>query len=228
MAAAYKDSLDTIFVDLKSRRDDTRQNAASRLTEQVNAAFRELLPADFNRYYEDINRRIHNLIITGADTHERIGGLYALNALIDFKGDDAALKVTKFNTYLRRTFEGNDTSAMVVAAKCLGRLAAPGGALTAELVEAEVKHALEWLTSDRNENRRFAAVLILRELARHNGTLLYNAIPQILVNLWEGLRDQKVGIRDTSAETMREMFKVLSARDQQNRQSCLTRTYELL
>ena len=64
----------------------------------------------------------------------------------------------------KRILEGSDTHAMVVAAQCLGKLATPGGALTAELVEAEVKHALEWLTSERNENRRFAAVLILREL----------------------------------------------------------------
>ncbi|KAK0251290.1 phosphatidylinositol kinase- protein kinase tor1 [Friedmanniomyces endolithicus] len=226
MAQVHRDHLEAIFTELKSRNDATRQAAAAKLGEQVNAAFRELPQADFVRYYEDINRRIHALVLNGVDTHERTGGLYALNALIDFKGDDAALKVTKFSTYIRRTLDGNDTSAMVVAAKCLGRLAAPGGALTAELVEAEVKHALELLTSERNENRRFAAVLTLRELARHNGTLLYNAVPQILGHLWEGLRDQKVLIRETSAETMREMFKVLSARDQQNRQSCLTRTYE--
>ncbi|TKA63316.1 hypothetical protein B0A55_12457 [Friedmanniomyces simplex] len=226
MAQVHRDNLETIFTELKSRNDATRQAAAVKLGEQVNAAFRELPQGDFTRYYEDINRRIHTLVLNGVDTHERTGGLYALNVLIDFKGDDAALKVTKFSTYIRRTLDGNDTSAMVVAAKCLGRLAAPGGALTAELVEAEVKHALELLTSERNENRRFAAVLTLRELARHNGTLLYNAIPQILGHLWEGLRDQKVVIRETSAETMREMFKVLSARDQQNRQTCLTRTYE--
>ncbi|KAI7361369.1 TOR1 phosphatidylinositol 3-kinase, partial [Hortaea werneckii] len=122
--------------------------------------------------------------------------------------------------------EGNDTSAMIVAAKCLGRLAAPGGALTAELVDAEVKHALEWLTSERHENRRFAAVLILRELARHNGTLLYHAVPGILINIWEGLRDQKVVIRETSAEVVSQLFKILSARDPQARQSCLSRVFE--
>ena len=95
---------------------------------------------------------------------------------------------------------------MIVAARCLGRLATPGGALTAELVEAEVKHALEWLTSERNENRRFAAVLILKELARNSSTLVYPYIPGILVSIWEGLRDQKVGIRETAAEGCRPML----------------------
>lgn len=226
MAQAYKDTVDTIFTDLRARNDTTRQNAAAKLGEQINSAFRELSTPEFTRYYEDVHRRIHGLVINGLDTHERTGGLYALNALIDFRGDDAAVKVTRFNTYLKKTLEGNDTSAMIVAAKCLGRLAAPGGALTAELVDAEVKHALEWLTSERNENRRFAAVLILRELARHNGTLLYHAVPGILVNIWEGLRDQKVVIRETSAEVVSQLFKILSARDPQNRQTCLTRTFE--
>jgi FKBP12-rapamycin complex-associated protein len=172
MAQAYRDNLDTLFAELRARPEATRQHAAVKLGEQVNAAFRELPPADFSRYYSDINTRMVTLILSGTDTHERTGGLFALNALIDFKGDDAAQKVTKFSNYIKRTLEGNDTSAMVIAARCLGRLATPGGALTAELVEAEVKHALEWLTSERNENRRFAAVLILRELARNSSTLL--------------------------------------------------------
>ncbi|RMY94467.1 hypothetical protein D0862_08960 [Hortaea werneckii] len=226
MAHAYRDTLDSIFSELRSRSDTTRQNAASRLTEQVGLAFRELPPPEFTRYYDEVNRRIPQLVIGGVDTHERTGGLYALNALIDFKGDEAAGKVPRFNMMLKRTLEGNDTSAMIVAAKCLGRLAAPGGALTAELVDAEVKHALEWLTSERHENRRFAAVLILRELARHNGTLLYHAVPGILINIWEGLRDQKVVIRETSAEVVSQLFKILSARDPQARQSCLSRVFE--
>lgn len=226
MAQAYRDDLDTLFTELRARSEATRQNAAAKLGEQVNAAFRELPPADFSRYYSDINTRMVTLILSGTDTHERTGGLFALNALIDFKGDDAAQKVPKFSNYIKRTLEGNDTSAMIIAARCLGRLATPGGALTAELVEAEVKHALEWLTSERNENRRFAAVLILKELARNSSTLLYPYIPGILASIWEGLRDQKVLIRETAAETVSQCFKILSARDPQQRTQCLTRMFE--
>ncbi|WPH02862.1 Hypothetical protein R9X50_00573000 [Acrodontium crateriforme] len=226
MAQLYKDSFEVIFVDLKARHESTRSNAAAKLGEQVQSAVRELAPAEFNRYYNEVQKKIFELTLQGSDTHERTGGLYALNALIDFKGDDAAQKTTKFGSVLNRVLEGNDTSAMIVAAKCLGRLAAPGGALTAELVEAEVKHALEWLTSERNENRRFSAVLVLRELARHNPSLLINVVANILIASWEGLRDQKVVIRETSAEVVRECFKILSARDPQQRQTCLSRMFE--
>lgn len=226
MTTAYSETLSAIFQDLKSRSEKIRQAAAARLIEQVTAAFRELQPTVWNAYYNEVNVKMVGFILSGQDTHERIGGLYALNALIDFKGDDAASKVTKFSNYIKRTLEGNDTSAMIVAAKCLGRLAIPGGALTAELVEAEVKHALEWLTSERNENRRFAAVLIMRELAKNSSTLLYMYVPGILTSIWEGLRDQKVVIRETAAEVVSQCFKILNARDLQMRTSCMTRMYE--
>ena len=224
--SAYRETLDPIFADLKHRQDGTRQAAAIKLLDQSNAYFRDLSPAEWQKYYNEMIGRMVALILTGTDTHERTGGLYALNALVDFKGDDAAQKVTKFSNLIKRTLEGSDTAAMVVAARCLGKLATPGGTLTAELVDAEVKHALEWLTSERNENRRFAAVLILRELARNSSTLLYQFIPEILISIWECLRDQKVAIRETAAETVSMCFSILSARDQVTRQNCLVRMLE--
>lgn len=124
--------------------------------------------------------------------------------------------------------KGNDTAAMVVAAKTLGRLVAPGGTLTAELVDAEVKLALEWLQIERNENRRFAAVLILQELARSSSTLLYAWVPQILEVIWVALRDLKVMIRESAAQTVSQCFEILTARDPQVRQTWLTRTYDEL
>lgn len=226
MALAYRDTLEPLLTQLKSKNDQQRQNAAAKILDAVNILYRDLPPAEFQRLYGDVNKRMVELIHYGNDTHERTGGLYLLNELIKFRGDDAAQKVTKFSGYIRRTMEGNDTSAMVIAARSLGRLATPGGALTAELVEAEVKHALELLTSERNENRRFAAVVALRELARNSSTLLYQYIPGILASIWEGLRDQKVAIREVSADVVSQCFKILSARDPQQRQTCLTRMYE--
>lgn len=168
------------------------------------------------------------LVQNGNDTHERTGGLYALGQLIEFKGDDAAQKITRYHTIIRNVMKGNDTAAMMVAAKTLGRLVAPGGTLTAELVDAEVKIALEWLQIERNENRRFAAVLILKELASSSPTLLYAWVPQILEVIWVALRDPKVVIRESAAATVSQCFEILTARDPQIRQTWLTRTYDEL
>ena len=47
---------------------------------------------------------------------------------------------------------------MEMAAKAVGKLALASGTYTAEYVEFEVKRSFEWLTGDRNEGRRYAAV----------------------------------------------------------------------
>ena len=164
--------------------------------------------------------------MTSNETSEKIGGILAVEQLISFDGDDAAQKTTRFSGYLRAALRSNDNTVLLFAARALGRLAVPGGALTAELVESEVKSALEWLQSDRQESRRFAAVLTIRELARNSPTLLYAFVPQIFDCIWVALRDSKVLIRETAAEAVGACFEIISARDAQLRQQWFSKVYE--
>ncbi|KAK6543250.1 phosphatidylinositol kinase- protein kinase tor1, variant 2 [Orbilia ellipsospora] len=170
----------------------------------------------FTRFSNDVNKRIFEMIHSN-DTTDKIGGILALDRLIDIDGDDSMQKTPRFAHYLRSVIRGNDTAAMVLAAKSLGRLATPGGPLTAELVESETRQALEWLQSDRQENRRFAAVLLLKELARNSPTLFYTYVPQILELLWVALRDSKVLIREAAAEALCACLEILYQRDSQLR-----------
>ena len=185
------------------------------------------LPSDkFQDYYNNVNHRISQLVVQSNDTTEKIGGILAIDALISFDGDDAAQKTTRFSGYLRSALRSNDNTVLVFAARALGRLAIPGGALTAELVEAEVSSALEWLQSDRQETRRFAAVLIIRELALNSPTLLYAFVPQIFDCILVALRDPKVLIRETAAEAAGACFEIIAARDAHLRQQWLGRVYD--
>jgi FKBP12-rapamycin complex-associated protein len=165
-------------------------------------------------------------VVHGNDTNERIGGIWALDSLIDFKGDDAGQKTTRFASYLRAVMRGNDTAAMISAARALGRLASPGGTITAELVEAEVKTALEHLQTERQENRRFAAALTLKELARSSPTLLFGWVPQILEVIWIALRDPKIMIREAGSDAVSACIEIMSTRDSDVRQKWLTYIYK--
>lgn len=121
---------------------------------------------------------------------------------------------------------GNDKTAMVLAAKALGRLAVPGGSLTAELVESEVKSALEYLQTEQQDNRRFAAVLTLRELAANSPTHIYGWIPEIFEVIWIALRDKLVLIRESAAEAVSECFKIIAARDGGQRHHWLIKMWD--
>ena len=107
----------------------------------------------------------------GGNTYERTGGLYAVDRLIDFKGEDAGNKATRFRTHIHTIMSGSDRNAMRVASAVLRHLVKSSGPLASTIVDAEEKAALESLQVERNEDRRFAAVLTLTELAKSSPTL---------------------------------------------------------
>ncbi|CAG8613704.1 7931_t:CDS:2, partial [Scutellospora calospora] len=119
-----------------------------------------------------------------------------------------------------------DQQIMILASKALGKLAAPNGAVTAIFVMREVNTALEYLQGDRQELRRYAAALILRELAQNAPTLVYGHVPAILDSIWVGLRDQKQIIREASAETLSACLKIVYERESVLRIQWYNKIYE--
>jgi FKBP12-rapamycin complex-associated protein len=148
-----------------------------------------------------------------------------LDELVDFDGVDVALKYTRFTQNLKTVLRGKDMNPMRPAAAALGKLCRPGGSLISELVDSELKTALEWLQNDRVEERRYSAVLVLRELALNAPTLMYQYIPTIFEWIWVGLRDVRQQIRETSAETVSACFRIIRERDQEMKQIWMGKIY---
>ncbi|KAL7268146.1 phosphatidylinositol kinase-related protein kinase tor1 [Rhizina undulata] len=207
------------------RHEEIRQKATNELKIHLELISREYSPENFSRYLAEVNRKVNEFMHSN-DSVDKIGGILALGVLIDVDHDDSTQKTTRYANYLRSIMRGNDNHCMVLAAKTLGQLAAPGGTLTSELVESEVKQALEWLQIDRQENKRFASVLLLRELARSSPTLIYGFIAQVLDLVWVALRDPKVLIRETAAEALGICLAIMKNRDQKNREQWYSKILE--
>lgn len=131
-------------------------------------------------------------------------------------------KITRFSGYLRNTLtnQHSDTTTVVMVTKALGKLAKISGystskTLTAEWVEFETKRALEWLEGDskhKDDGRRYAAVLVLKELAENAPTLFYAHVATFLDHIWNGLRDQSVIVREGSVLALRAVLALISER----------------
>ena len=80
-----------------------------------------------------------------------------LVGLIGVDGGNST-RISRFANYLRNMIPCNDVSVMEMVAKAIGRLAQVGGIYAADYVEFEIKKTLEWLSGDRHEGRRHAAV----------------------------------------------------------------------
>ncbi|KAI0192013.1 armadillo-type protein [Xylaria flabelliformis] len=220
------EALEFITRDLKSRSgDEVRRRAAVQLRELVTVSYRDFPAENFLSFYNAVNSKITNLIIHGNDSSERLGGVYALDALVDFDGVDVTAKYTRFTASLKAILRGKDIVPMQAAAIALGKLCRPGGSLISELIESEVKTALEWLQSDRIEEKRYSAVLVLRELARNAPTLMYGYVNHIFDFIWVGLRDPRNLIRTTAGETVCACFRIIRERDQEMKQTWMSKMY---
>ncbi|PSR84348.1 phosphatidylinositol 3-kinase-like protein [Coniella lustricola] len=221
------ESLDGLVKEIKSRTvsEDQRKRFALKLRDVAAVCQRDLSQDHFAIFLAQVQKAISSLIIHGSDTAERLGGIYIVDTLVDFDGIDMATKYTRFTQNLRQVLRGKDINPMRPAAEVLGKLCRPGGSIISELVEAETKNALEWLQSDRIEERRYSAVLVLRELARNAPTLMYAYVGMVLDLLWAGLKDQRHLIRATSAEAVSACFRIMRERDQELKQLWMDKMY---
>ncbi|GAB1316207.1 phosphatidylinositol kinase-related protein kinase tor1 [Madurella fahalii] len=212
-------ALDQYIKEVRNRTyaEDQRKRAARQVRDLVNIAKQEMGAEQFQRFFDMVNQRTMALI-QGTDNYDKMGGVYILDALVDFDGIEPALKYSRFQQYIGIILRGKGLNPMQPAAVVLGKLCKPGGSLISELVDAEVQTALEWLQSDRVEERRYSAVLVLRELARNCPTLMYPYVGYIFDQIWIGLRDPRHLIRATSSETVSACFKIIRERDQEMKQ----------
>ncbi|EXX76507.1 Tor2p [Rhizophagus irregularis DAOM 197198w] len=205
--------MDDIINRLKNKDKAVQQKAALEL---------RLLVEGQPNLLNEANKRIFELM--QGDTPDKIGGILAIDSLINNNIETTTL--SRFTNYLKMVLPSGDQQIMILASKALGKLAAPSGAVTAIFVSREVNTALEYLQGDRNESRRYAAALVLRELAQNAPTLIYTYVSSILDNIWVGLRDQKQIIREASAETLSACLKIVYERESSMRIQWYTKIYD--
>ena len=131
------------------------------LREHVEAEARNKPQELFARYMRDLYRRILRLI-NSPDLRYRLGGVYAIDQLTDAKLGENVGKINRFATYLRDVITPTCEPALAEAAsRALGHLVSVGGALTADIVDMEVKRSIAWLRDpERVEVSLFSFIFV--------------------------------------------------------------------
>ncbi|KYQ91695.1 protein kinase [Tieghemostelium lacteum] len=221
----WADALTKILVDLKNKKEEDRIKASKSLKNYVITQSREMTNENFTKFMQDVNNLIFELV-NSSGVNEKIGGIMAIDELIDVDYDENATKITRLANYLRIGLCSNDYTVMLMASRALGRLARSSGTLTAECVEFEVTRALEWLSGERYEARRHAAVLVLKELAQNAPTLFYVHAGSFVDLIWVALKDTKVAIRDGAVEALRACLELISERESRLRLQWYQKIYD--
>ncbi|KAJ3235923.1 phosphatidylinositol kinase- protein kinase tor1 [Chytriomyces hyalinus] len=194
-------STDLLFRHLSTCDSESERGAASiRIKEHTALLSRELIGDALTKYLQnEVYRRIFELIQPKNSPVQKLGAIAVINALADFHGADVNVKLTRFANYLRVLLPGSTPQITESAAAALGKLVQPGGALISDIVDFELKRALEWLQGERTEANRYAAALVLNELARSSPTLVSSNVSKVLDLIWILLRDAKASIRESGS-----------------------------
>lgn len=219
------DALNRILADLCTR-GNPKEGASHALKKHLEEEARDLNGEAFSRFMDQLYDRISSHLESN-DVGENLGALRAIDELIDVALGENASKVSKFSNYMRTVFEvKRDPEILVLASKVLGHLARAGGAMTADEVEFQVKTALDWLRGDRVEYRRFAAVLILKEMAENASTVFNVHVPEFVDAIWVALRDPTLAVRERAVEALRACLRVIEKRETRWRVQWYYRMFE--
>jgi serine/threonine-protein kinase mTOR len=152
-------------------------------------------------------------------THERLGGLVAIDRLLDIESDEAieprAVKHYRLYQYVKSGLQCNDINLMITASKTLGRVLEIGGNFGDAFMPAEIPRLLESLNNDRDLSR-YAAVLILRALARFSVAQFYPFVGNVLERIWIPLRDSRVVVREGAADLLASCLDIVGNRPGQS------------
>ncbi|KAJ4716092.1 Serine/threonine-protein kinase TOR [Melia azedarach] len=219
------DALNRILADLCTH-GNPKEGGSLALRKHIEEQARDLGGEAFSRFMDQLYDRISSLL-ESHDVAENLGALRAIDELIDVALGENASKVSKFSHYMRTVFEvKRDREILVLASKVLGHLARAGGAMTADEVEFQVKMALDWLRGDRVEYRRFAAVLILKEMAENASTVFNVHVPEFVDAIWVALRDPTLAVRERAVEALRACLRVIEKRETRWRVQWYYRMFE--
>ncbi|KAK8751728.1 hypothetical protein OTU49_009992 [Cherax quadricarinatus] len=221
----------TQFVlELKSRHEETRVKAACDLQRYVTTELREVSLDELVSFLDEFNHHIFEMVSSN-DINEKKGGIYAIMSLVDVDIGQTGVRISRFANYLKNLVNSPDTGVMELTAKAVGRLALASGTFTAEYVEDLVKRSFEWLQGDRNEGRRHAAVLVLRELALSVPTYFFQQVQQFLDVIFHAVRDPKPAIRENAVAALRVALTITAQRETKEMQQtmwykqCLTEVW---
>lgn len=186
------------------------------LIQYVTTNSAEITGDSLSAFNNDLNRRIFELTHS-PNGHEKLGGIVAIESLIELESEDNSARLYRFYQYLKPNLPCNDAQVMIAASKALGRVSKVGGhSLGDQFIEFEVLRALDFLQAgDRNESGRYAAVLIIREMARNVPHLFHIYVPRVLERIWVALRDSRVLVREGAAEALGACLQIVSQREKQ-------------
>ena len=159
---------------------------------------------------DEIFKEFHTILQTNRK-EDKLGIYLALNKILDMPQEtQIVMYVNKLIPDVRAQLEQNYNVELVEkGAECLGNLARSGGNMTAKNIEDTLEKAIELLKQNNRSNnsdiKKYAAVLILRELSKKLPVITFNKLfspTRPYLDVFQACRDNREHVRDAAAQVI--------------------------
>jgi FKBP12-rapamycin complex-associated protein len=149
LSATSVEILAKLFANLKSRDESTRLVAGKELFVHVSNVTEDLKGDSVSSFNSELNRLIFGLTHS-PHTHEKLGGITAIENLTDLISEDNSARLYRFYQYLKPNLPCNDATVMIAASRALGKVCKQGAqSLGDPFLEFEVLRALDYLQGEQ-------------------------------------------------------------------------------
>lgn len=138
----------------------------------------------------------------------------AIRELIDCTSSSAETKVNKFAKNLSHALStSTDFGLIELVADALGHMARNSPVSDVDYLESELTRSLEWLRASKpSVYKRFAACMMLQQLARNAPTIFFARINEFFDLIWSPMWDHKETIRAVAGKALSACLAVLKER----------------
>ena len=258
VTVAQQQVVQKLVGDLRSKNEEIRHKAAKDLFNYVSVDLREIPADNLNAVLDYITKHMLDTVKGDASAKlGGVLAIVALiNALdlVDVCKTDT--RISRFGNFLCNTCLANATDPAVIemSAKALARLTQVSGTYTTnlklQLIAHEVKRAFEVLQGDapgsgqadssgrpppggtdlqRGDMRRYAAILVLREIASCMPTFFFQNVSTFFDVIFNPIRDGRPTIRESAVYALRAALIVTTQREtaKQSKHQHLVWSFEL-
>ncbi|KAJ3445014.1 serine/threonine-protein kinase mtor [Anaeramoeba flamelloides] len=177
-------------------------------------------------FLSDLKQKIYDLIKSPV-LHEKIGGILIYDQLIKSKIEENSSNITRCANYLKNLLTLNNKNALKTFAQILGDLASMTDTLNPPFVEKQLKCAIEWLQPKCSKMRKYAALLIFKELIEPAPLSVLNHLVEFSNLIVPITSNQNSVLRRLASVTLRNCFVLIEKnKDLEFKKKIFTKLYE--
>jgi len=210
---------------LKNCDEETRNNVIRQFVKDLSYKSRDMKSSDFIEWVNEFINNLSNQYLSSVFVTDKVNGLMILDALID-ELDDSTIPAGVAKVLIN-CLQDKEDAVLEAAYSSLGKLYRIRSNIMAEILNSELRQALEVLDKTLNhaskftpESRRLASVLVLAVIAEKAPSIFYIYVDIFIKNIWSALHDtgKESRLRLSAAKALKQCLYVIAERGSKEQQ----------